>query len=103
MRALVRERAPDVAPRPGQDLLPLPRRRQLGRPGTQAGRIAQGELYLGRGSRAHGLAPSQWGNPYRLSQVLRRRAVADFKKLLYGTPSLLDALVELQGAVLVCH
>ncbi|CAK0793447.1 unnamed protein product [Prorocentrum cordatum] len=61
-------------------------------------------VYVGRGSRRWGLAPSKWGNPY---PVVPGRpagdAVALFAGWLRSQPKLLDQLGELEGSRLLCH
>jgi hypothetical protein len=52
-------------------------------------------LYIGRGSK--------WGNPFVIGQHGDRDSVlAKFKRLLWNSPALMDALLELQGKQLLC-
>ncbi|CAK0845909.1 unnamed protein product, partial [Prorocentrum cordatum] len=61
-------------------------------------------VYVCRGSRRWGLAPSKWGNP---CPVVPGRAAGDAVALFAGwlrsQPKLLDQLGELEGARLLCH
>ncbi|CAK0869098.1 unnamed protein product [Prorocentrum cordatum] len=61
-------------------------------------------VYVGRGSRRWGLAPSKWGGP---CPVVPGRAAGDAVALFAGwlrsQPKLLDQLGELEGARLLCH
>ncbi|CAK0819392.1 unnamed protein product, partial [Prorocentrum cordatum] len=61
-------------------------------------------IYVGRGCRRRGLAPSRWGNPYRVGpQRSRHQAVAEFAHYLDEEPSLLAELDSLSGTRLACH
>ncbi|CAK0849798.1 unnamed protein product [Prorocentrum cordatum] len=72
-------------------------------PAASDGQLARA-VYVGRGSRRWGLAPSRWGNP---CPVVPGRpagdAVALFAGWLRSQPKLLDQLGELEGARLQCH
>ena len=48
----------------------------LGMPWTSA------TVYIGRGSKAHGLAASVWGNRWKVSAVGRDAAIAKYKDYL---------------------
>jgi hypothetical protein len=52
-------------------------------------------LYIGRGSK--------WGNPYLISKSLtREKAIAGYRKWLWGNKGLMAALPELRGKQLLC-
>ena len=61
------------------------------------------DVYIGRGSKAHDMPPSVWGNPYKVRQGTREAAVQKHRKWLYTRPDLLGRLHELDGKVLRCH
>ena len=49
------------------------------------------------------MTPSKWGNPYRVKKYGRTEAIKHFGRMLETRPDLLEALGELDGAVLRCH
>ena len=63
----------------------------------------QSWIYIGRGQRRRGLAPSTWGNPFKVSDVGRQEAVASYRRMLLSDSQLRARLTELRGCVLVCH
>ncbi|CAK0822773.1 unnamed protein product, partial [Prorocentrum cordatum] len=61
-------------------------------------------IYIGRGSSPLQLAPSKWGNPFRIRDGLdRRRAIELFAEHLEKSPDLLADLSSLSGVRLLCH
>ena len=61
-------------------------------------------LYVGRGERSEGLAPSCWGNPFRiLGGVSRQGSVALYAKRLTRLDRLWHRLGELSGRSLLCR
>ena len=58
---------------------------------------------IGRGAKAHGLAASVWGNPWKVSAVGRDVAVANYKEHLAKSEDLQGRLRGLSGKTLVCH
>ena len=61
-------------------------------------------LYIGRGVPRIGLLGSKWSNPYPLRLCSSRdECLAKYHQYVLGQPSLLNALPELGGRVLLCH
>ena len=61
-------------------------------------------LYVGRGAKHMGLAPSRWGNPFRVSEDFSRaEACMHFEQYLKGDNQLYAQLGSLEGRLLACH
>ena len=61
-------------------------------------------LYIGRGSKAMGLAPSKWQNPFTITMGRsRHQAIQMFRTSLASNNGLLECLGELEGRKHVCH
>ena len=71
-------------------------------------------IYIGRGASREGLAPSKYGNPWKVPKDGTRKAVVDrYRRHLWGQcdclgrcpfdPKIRDEVDELSGAVLMCH
>ena len=61
-------------------------------------------LYIGRGVPRIGLKGSKWCNPYTLRLCSSRDdCLAKYHAYVLGQPSLMNALPELEGRVLLCH
>ncbi|CAK0811641.1 unnamed protein product, partial [Prorocentrum cordatum] len=80
-------------------------RQQAGEePAAAAPAAANRLVYVGRGSRRWGLAPSCFGSPFAVGPSCSREdAVALFAGWLRKQPELLRRLEDLRGAKLVCH
>ena len=62
-----------------------------------------GLIYIGRGSAQQGLAPSKWGNPFKVSKYGREQSISKFARHLAYSQDLQGCLPELSGMTLVCH
>ena len=63
----------------------------------------RGDVYIGRGSKQLGLAPSSWGNPFKVKQYGLDKAVDLFARHLGDDVSLVSRLRDLEGKRLLCH
>ena len=67
-------------------------------------RFPKNGLYIGRGVPRIGLKGSKWSNPYPLRLCSSRNdCLAKYHAYVLGQPSLMNALPELEGRVLLCH
>ena len=67
-------------------------------------RFPKNGLYIGRGVPRIGLKGSKWSNPYSLRLCSSRNdCLAKYHAYVLGQPSLMNALPELEGRVLLCH
>ena len=66
-------------------------------------RMMKGDTYIGRGCRQRGLTRSVFGNPYKLCDYGRSRAVAKYRQLLDDSLELSGQLLNLSGRRLLCH
>ena len=92
--------------------IPLSRLRSAREPGSGLirGRVDDGydddrpSVHIGRGRLRLGLAPSRWGDLFRVERGRgRAQAVAEFEQYLDEGPQLLAALDKLSGKRLLCH
>ena len=70
-------------------------------------RLEPDDVYIGRGSRRRGgkiLAPSQWGNPFRVASCSSLAECPErYRSHLLVSPPLLRQLPNLAGKRLICH
>ena len=67
-------------------------------------RFPKNGLKIGRGVPRIGLKGSKWSNPYPLRLCSSRNdCLAKYHAYVRGQPSLMNALPELEGKVLLCH
>ena len=97
---------PGGADRPSADaraIVPLDRPRRACLRGPRRA-LPPEWLYVGRGSRKFGLAPSIWANPFIIGQDGNREEVIDrFAVHLKGQEDLQGRLPTLAGRILACH
>ena len=60
-------------------------------------------VYVGRGSAAWELQPSEWGTPFKIGQLSREEVIKLHADWLARQPDLKSQIGELTGAILMCH
>ena len=61
------------------------------------------DVYIGRGDKQLGLAPSYWGNPFRIGRDGDRKEVVTKFQNLVESGELMGKVRGLKGNVLLCH